>query len=304
MTTTQLPPRPPEVQDDVDAGVIEDARARERKHRRVGAVAVLAAAIAAGLLLTFGGGSGSSGGGSAGKGNGGQLGGFASHVVIPAPSVATSAQIAAANSACEYEGGYPTFVPGRVVLAQATTRYTAFISLAGGHAYDCLYGHIGKVHAVVWNDLGSIGVAPAVGKLVWFGVNGGVGSVPGQFQIPNWKSWVRTRRSVRPRRRPTAAEEQLEQRRAAGVGFGDLTFGRAGKGVTAIKLQFANGSIVDATLQHGWYFAWWHGFTNPKSIEVITKTGGKTSPMTGRRHRSPLAVPACKPGTNGCVFDE
>ena len=107
MSTVQTPPRPPEVENDIDAGVIEEARGRQRKQRRAGALVALAAVIAAGLLVAFGGGGGHSGGGHVSKGNGGEPGGFASHIVIGAPGAATGAQIAAATSGCETKAGTP-----------------------------------------------------------------------------------------------------------------------------------------------------------------------------------------------------
>ncbi len=180
MSATQTPPHPPEIDNSVDAGVIEDARARQGRNRRAGAVVALLAAITAGLLLAFGGGGGRSGGGHVNNDNGGGPGGFASHVVIAAPGAATAAQIVAATSGCENEGGYPTYTPGRVVLAQASARYTALISLAGGHAYECLYGHIGRLHAIDWQDLDLTGAAPRADKLnAQINFRAGGGSFPG-----------------------------------------------------------------------------------------------------------------------------
>lgn len=53
----QAPPAPPEPKPDIDAGVIEDARRRQRTHRLVGVLATVAAAVI-GLVVGFGGGSG------------------------------------------------------------------------------------------------------------------------------------------------------------------------------------------------------------------------------------------------------
>ena len=195
----QTPPRPPDVDNDIDAGVIEDARARQRRQRRAGAVVALAAVIAAGLLLAFGGGGGNSGGGHVSKGNGGGPGGFASHIVIGAPGAATGAQIAAATSGCESATTYPTYPSGRVVLAQASARYTALISLAGGHAYECLYGHIGRLHAGVWHDLGLRPAAPAADKLkAQDGDREGGGGVPRSFRASPYGSYISARSSTAP----------------------------------------------------------------------------------------------------------
>src|ERR1700756_4840610 len=55
------PASPTSPQDeDVEAGVIEDARARQRKHRGIGAALIAAAVLAVGLILGFTGGGGGS----------------------------------------------------------------------------------------------------------------------------------------------------------------------------------------------------------------------------------------------------
>lgn len=58
MAAVESPPAP-SVQ--TEAGIIDDARARQHRHRRIGAAAILAAALAAGLIVGFTGGGGSSG---------------------------------------------------------------------------------------------------------------------------------------------------------------------------------------------------------------------------------------------------
>lgn len=66
------PHPPPQVVPGVDGGVIEDARARERRHRRIGG-ALLAAALAVGLLIAGmagGGGDGGVGGHTGGRPSG------------------------------------------------------------------------------------------------------------------------------------------------------------------------------------------------------------------------------------------
>lgn len=70
MAVLQIPPGLPSIPDpETEAGVIEDARARQRSHRRIGVVLV-AAAVAAGLLLA--GVVGGGGGAGTGRHAGGQ----------------------------------------------------------------------------------------------------------------------------------------------------------------------------------------------------------------------------------------
>ena len=69
-------------------------------------------------------------------------------------------------------------------------------------------------------------------------------------------------------------------------------------------LSFANGRSVTATVQNGWYFAWWPWTSYPDSVQVSTSAGTSTSPMTttGRGIVERKASPACRAGTTGCVF--
>jgi hypothetical protein len=96
--TLQAPPVPSAGGHDIDAGVIEDARARQHRHRRVGATVAIAAAIATGLILGFaGGGNGSQGDGSHAR-NGGAPGrgsGNAAHQAGNAFAGAPKSQAAA-----------------------------------------------------------------------------------------------------------------------------------------------------------------------------------------------------------------
>ena len=60
MVEVESPPAtPPSAQ--TEAGAIEDARARQLRHRRIGAAVFIAAAVAAGLIVGFAGGGGGSG---------------------------------------------------------------------------------------------------------------------------------------------------------------------------------------------------------------------------------------------------
>ncbi|MGH2884691.1 MAG: hypothetical protein ACRDPA_18650 [Solirubrobacteraceae bacterium] len=55
----ETPLLPRSADQEIDAGVIEDARARQRRHRGIAAAVIVAAALAAGLILGFAGGGGS-----------------------------------------------------------------------------------------------------------------------------------------------------------------------------------------------------------------------------------------------------
>ena len=69
--------------------------------------------------------------------------------------------------------------------------------------------------------------------------------------------------------------------------------GLAGDDVSAVEFQFADGSTVDATVQNGWYFAWWPGHAWPTSVKVTANAATTTSPMS---------LSACQRGPSRCVF--
>ena len=48
-------------------------------------------------------------------------------------------------------------------------------------------------------------------------------------------------------------------------------YGLAGSDISAVTFTFANGLAVQATVQSGWYFAWWPGFDDPASVQVTTQ---------------------------------
>ena len=63
-------------------------------------------------------------------------------------------------------------------------------------------------------------------------------------------------------------------------------FGMAGSDVSAVTFDFAGGLTVDATVQNGWYFAWWPTLDDPASVQITTTSGADAD----RRMR--IAIPA------------
>lgn len=74
--------------------------------------------------------------------------------------------------------------------------------------------------------------------------------------------------------------------------FGDA-YGRAGSDVSAVTFTFSNGKTVEATIENGWYFAWWPWAGFPTSAQVTTSSGTATSPMPGQQ---------CTQQPGSCVF--
>jgi hypothetical protein len=70
--------------------------------------------------------------------------------------------------------------------------------------------------------------------------------------------------------------------------------GRAGRDVLAVTLVFPGNRTVQATIEHGWYFAWWPGSDwPPASVVVTTSSGTVRSPMPGKD---------CQARPRVCVF--
>jgi hypothetical protein len=56
-------------------------------------------------------------------------------------------------------------------------------------------------------------------------------------------------------------------------------FGRAGTAISAVTFNFASGKTVKATVENGWYFAWWPWSSSPSSAQVVTTSGRATIPL-------------------------
>lgn len=86
--SVETPLLPHSADQEIDAGVIEDARARQRRHRGIAAAVIVATALAAGLILGFAGGGGSrTGHHTGGHGSGAGAAGHASDQTPAAASL-------------------------------------------------------------------------------------------------------------------------------------------------------------------------------------------------------------------------
>lgn len=91
---------------------------------------------------------------------------------------------------------------------------------------------------------------------------------------------------------PTLPADQVE---LAGAGMQDsagdaltLVDGRVGSSVTAVTIDRADGTSVQATVTGGWYLAWWPGTAAATTAEVATATG--TSSQAFPQRPAPQAV--------------
>jgi hypothetical protein len=88
-----------------------------------------------------------------------------------------------------------------------------------------------------------------------------------------------------------------------GPGSASVALGIAGKNVSGVTLTLKNGKKVEATVQHGWYVAWWPGTSKPggaetKTIAVTSSSGTHSSPLPAFAGKGPYRLNAkgCFPG--------
>ncbi len=72
--------------------------------------------------------------------------------------------------------------------------------------------------------------------------------------------------------------------------------GHTGSGVSAVALVLDDGTTVQATLQNGWFVAWWPGSHDVQAAEVATPTGVKSQTFDLR------GAPATAPAGGGASF--
>lgn len=221
------------------------------------------------------------------------------------PARATTTQLATAASQCDALESEtdesetpPPSVGGHPVLSELRGIYTAAIYITAGHVYTCLYAHKDRQNAVIFNSFGLTRPRPAAGKLSVRYTNwGSTGVVPRIFQPK-----VRLPKGTNPRHM-TRGQNLAAMRRFEGLGYGSYTLGQVGRGITEIRLGFPNRGPVTATVENGWYYAWWPWFSDPTTVTITTSSGTKTSPMAKANGRpSGLPRPGCQPDSQGCVF--
>jgi hypothetical protein len=182
----------------------------------------------------------------------------------PVPTAPSATAVAAATAACNWvnETSGPPILTGTPVLTDGRGSYTALIYVNGHVAHICISNGQHTATSLAMTDMplffDAVPGPDQLGDPDGFG--GGAPGFPGS---------------------------------ANSSGGAEDVSGLAGSDVSAVTFDFANGSTVDATVQNGWYFAWWPGDSRPTTVQVTTSTGTLTSPMS---------VSACLSETTGCVF--
>jgi hypothetical protein len=187
----------------------------------------------------------------------------------------------------------------RPVLAEARGASAAAIYVMDGQVYMCLTVNGNAFRSVDSDLMGpSLRATPGPDQLsIPYGVSGGSG-----FSGPTHPLTSAQRLKLRRELRTRAGREQMRESMLGGGG--DVALGQAGADVSAVTFRFSSGRTVVASIENGWYFAWWPWTADPASVTVTTSTGTITSPM-GASPRDGLGFrpyPACQSDSSGCVF--
>lgn len=233
-------PLPPHEQG-VEAGVIDDARKRKRRHRMNGVAALVGAAIGAGAVLGFWGGSGGPGTSRSRAEHGGELPKLASHTVIGAPSAALLRDAIRECDGPRFRLNPAGTFTGPLALAAGTSRFVGLIAITRHNMSVC---------------------AVRVPHLTPYG--------PGLQGRVNLRS---------PRlKAPGADKLRFDGFVSTGglAGSEMWAYGRAGRGVLAVIFVLKDRHAVSAEVKGGWYMAWWPGTAAtamPTYVRIRTKSG-------------------------------
>jgi hypothetical protein len=178
------------------------------------------------------------------------------------PTKPTPAALAKATAACNWlvvHRSAPKLV-GRRVLSDARGKFVAVIYVSGIRESDCISdGRDTSTGEESNNRMLGFFTAPGPDQLGL--ASGGGGSAPG---FPGSRS------------RDGVYEYRL---------------GLAGSNIIAVTFRFGDRTTVDATVQNGWYFAWWPNTDYPTSVQLTTKSGSR---ITSKLN--------CKTVVRGCAF--
>jgi hypothetical protein len=191
------------------------------------------------------------------------------------PTTPTPSALVAATAACNAMHPYKGPLTGTPVLTEARDKYTAaiYVTPSTGLDHVCISdGVVDDTDVGGGQDALRFSAAPGADQLGMPTETGG--SVPAVFgavtdfkgQVPSL--WTALTASQRARIVGSEAEQDI--------------FGLAGHDVQSVTLVFDRGITVNATVEHGWYFAWWPGADLPNTVQTTTNSGTTTtSPVPG-----------------------
>lgn len=211
------------------------------------------------------------------------------------PAVATPSALATASHTCASAFIGPTAAPDerafsqQPVLSETRGIYTGLVEVSDEQLYTCLTAGDERqpTHFEIRVfDYGAVQASPGTAQI----------SAPYERQAGLGSGFLGT-----PPANLSQAGSLAFRAHRAGGSYGTSAVGQAGSDVRAVSFTLANGTPVLATVQGGWYFAWWPWPSVPTSVTVTTASGTSSSPLSSGSTTQPF-VPDCQPGSSGCVF--
>lgn len=221
----------------------------------------------------------------------------------PDPAVPTAAQLAAATAVCNRQNSIngPAVMTGTPVLTDQRGRFTAALFTDGTVVYKCLSD--GTDTSTGMNDaLAHLYARPGPDQLELPDTGGGslagfLGGTAGQTLPAQWRAELDSPRVKSDPKLRARIKNAYNSELSSGMERN--AFGLAGSDVSAVSFSFADGTTVAATIQNGWYFAWWPSMITPTTVTVTTTSGTvTTSPMMPTGGQGP----GCQFGAPGCVW--
>jgi hypothetical protein len=210
------------------------------------------------------------------------------------PTTATPAALAAATATCnnQFDRGSTTFTVSQAVLSETRGIYTAALYVTADGVYNCIDG-LGHGSSASHETAAMIGAAPGASQITFPDQSGAsAAGFPGANpHLPFPKQW---RQALSQMTNAARRKRQAKRwRMILDQGVVSSAYGQAGSDVSSVTFNFADGLTADATVQNGWYFAWWPTLDRPTSVQVMSSSGTDTST---------LRWPGCASGSAGCVF--
>jgi hypothetical protein len=204
----------------------------------------------------------------------------------PTPTAAEQAAVLTARKTCSANsilrnGGRSLPAP---VLTEARGRYVALVAVEHGQATSCVTDGPGESSESALKTIR----APAAGRLsapIMYG-----SSAPGfpGARPDHWTPWMKQelkwelelmRPLIKGHPRLRARYVETARQRVLRQGHVAVTFGRAGVGVSRVIFDVSGGHKVQATVEHGWYFAWWPWTEWATTAQVTNRSGTITVPL-------------------------
>ena len=164
------------------------------------------------------------------------------------------------------------------VLSEARGRYVAVVSIYHGQAAACVTDGPDGASQSGFTSFS----APTAGHIaapVMYGSNapGFPGSWPQRVTAFRRQLIAKLCAGLPTRLHSTCMARGIQN--ARGDGHVTVAYGRAGTGVTQLAFELPHRPAVQATVQHGWYFAWWPWTVWPSSARVTSNSGTASTPI-------------------------